>query len=162
MDLLLTTARQTETPLYVVVTMRSDFLGDCDAFYGLPEAMSDKQFLTPRLSRDQAREAIEGPARLFHAEVKPALVTSILNEIGNDPDQLPLMQHALQRTWRHAQGHRGEPGDGKLCLKSEDYEEVGGISFCACATMRIRSWPTSWGCRRKRCLARMRRRFVQR
>lgn len=126
-DLLLTSARQTETPLYVVVTMRSDFLGDCDAFYGLPEAMSDKQFLTPRLTREQARQAIEGPAGLFHAEVKPALVTSILNQIGNDPDQLPLMQHALQQAWQRAREHRGKPGDGLLCLRSEDYEEVGGI-----------------------------------
>ncbi len=33
--------------IYVITTMRSDFIGDCAAFYGLPEAVS----YTPILSR---------------------------------------------------------------------------------------------------------------
>ena len=48
--LLLQAAQQTEVPVYVVITMRSDFLGDCDKFRGLPEAISDSQYLIPRLT----------------------------------------------------------------------------------------------------------------
>lgn len=106
-SLLLATAAQRDLPIYVVITMRSDFLGDCDAFYGLPEAINDSQFLTPRLTRDQARDAIVGPARLFGGDVEPALVNQILNEIGNAPDQLPLMQHALMRSWTLARNSHG-------------------------------------------------------
>ena len=29
-------------PIHVVVTMRSDFIGDCARFHGLPEAVSRK------------------------------------------------------------------------------------------------------------------------
>ena len=74
--------------------MRSDYLGDCAQFDGLPEALNDSQFLTPRLTRDQRREAIEGPARVFDGRVEPALVNRLLNDMGSDPDQLPLMRHA--------------------------------------------------------------------
>src|SRR6516225_486625 len=38
-DLLLESARQQDVPIFVVLTMRSDFLGDCSLFAGLPEAI---------------------------------------------------------------------------------------------------------------------------
>ncbi len=50
-------------PVYVVLTMRSDFLGDCAQFQGLPEAVNDGQYLIPRMTRDERRFAITGPAR---------------------------------------------------------------------------------------------------
>lgn len=108
-DLMLSTARQTERPVYVLLTMRSDFLGDCDAFFGLPEAISDSQFLTPRLTREQLSEAISGPLGLFDATIAPEVINQIANEIGTDPDQLPLMQHALLRMWRVAQRRGSTP-----------------------------------------------------
>ena len=46
--LLLEAARQTDVPMYVVITMRSDFLGDCARFRDLPEAISNSQYLIPR------------------------------------------------------------------------------------------------------------------
>jgi energy-coupling factor transporter ATP-binding protein EcfA2 len=51
--LLLESARQQEIPIYVLLTMRSDFLGSCQEFAGLPEALNDSQFLVPQLSRDE-------------------------------------------------------------------------------------------------------------
>ena len=89
----------THPDVFVVITMRSDFLGDAAAFHGLPEAINDGLYLTPRLSREQLREAIALPAKLFGGEVEDALVNRFLNEAGNDPDQLPLLQHALMRLW---------------------------------------------------------------
>ena len=44
--LLLAAVARPEPPVYVVLTMRSDFLGECAHFAGLPEAMNDSQFLT--------------------------------------------------------------------------------------------------------------------
>ena len=87
--LLLATAEQHEVPVYVVMTMRSDFLGDCAVFHGLPEAINAGQFLTPRLTREQRREAIVGPAMVFGGQVEPALVNRLLNDTGEEFDQLP-------------------------------------------------------------------------
>jgi hypothetical protein len=61
--LLLETARQRERNIYVVLTMRSDFLGDCSILWNLPEAINEGQYLVPRMTRDQRAEAITGPSR---------------------------------------------------------------------------------------------------
>ncbi len=72
-------------PLFVILTMRSDFLGDCALFPGLPELLSDSQFLTPRLSRPQRRQAIEGPAKVEGGQVEPILINRLLNDMGAAP-----------------------------------------------------------------------------
>lgn len=91
-------AGQRQLPVYVVMTMRSDFLGDCDVFHGLPAALNRSQYLVPRLSRGQLRTAIQGPIRLFGATVSRTLVDRLLNDLGDDHDRLPVLQHALLRT----------------------------------------------------------------
>ena len=48
-------------PIFVVLTMRSDFLGDCAQFPGLAEAINAGQYLVPRMTRDERRAAIDGP-----------------------------------------------------------------------------------------------------
>jgi hypothetical protein len=121
--LLLASAAQVRAPIYVVLTMRSDFLGRCAEFDGLAEAVSDAQYLCPRLSRDQIRSAIEGPAEVFGGKVEPRLAARIVNDMGTDPDQLPLMQHALMRLWELAQARN--PSSPELRL--EGYEAEGGI-----------------------------------
>ena len=118
-SLLLATVRETDRPVYIVLTMRSDYLGDCALFDGLPEALNDSQFLTPKLTRAQRQQAIEGPARVFDGRVDPALVTRLLNDMGSGPDQLPLMQHALMRLWKGA----GVAG----VLNLADYADLKGL-----------------------------------
>ena len=97
--LLLEAIAQTEVPIYVVLTMRSDFLGDCTQFAGLAEAIKAGQYLVPRLSRDERRAAIAGPAQGAGATISPTLLTRLVNDVGDNPDQLSILQHALNRTW---------------------------------------------------------------
>jgi WD40 repeat protein len=123
-DLLLESARQEGLPVFVVITMRSDFLGDCSLFAGLPEAINEGQFLIPRLTREQCRAAVAGPAAAFGAAVEPELVNHILNDVGSNPDQLPLMQHALMRVWNRA---AAGAADGALVLTLAEYQAVGGL-----------------------------------
>ncbi|NNE34518.1 MAG: hypothetical protein HKN13_04750 [Rhodothermales bacterium] len=98
-DLLLRLSERRELPVYVAMTMRTDFLGDCDVFFGLPEAMNRGRYLVPRLSRQQLREAIHGPVLLMRERIAPRLLDRLLNELGDRPDRLPVLQHALLRTW---------------------------------------------------------------
>ena len=121
--LLLASANDGRVPIYVVLTMRSDFLGRCAEFDGLAEAVADAQYLCPRLSREQIAAAVEGPAKVFKGEVEPRLVAHVVNDMGTDPDQLPLMQHALMRLWERA---RARAPNAPL-LRLEDYASEGGI-----------------------------------
>jgi hypothetical protein len=121
--LMLASAAQRDVPLYVVLTMRSDFFGECAQLEGLAEAMCDALYLCPRLSREQIVAAIEGPARVFGGGVEPALVARLANDMGTDSDQLPLMQHALMRLWdQHGTGEAGAP-----VLRLDDYIAAEGI-----------------------------------
>ncbi|HEW97942.1 MAG TPA: hypothetical protein ENF37_04765, partial [Beggiatoa sp.] len=107
--------------IYVIITMRSDFIGDCAAFYGLPEAVNAGLYLTPRLTREQLSEAIALPATVFGGTVEEGLLNRLLNDAGNDPDQLPIIQHALMRMWQHAAGAE----EGVLTLAH--YEQIGAF-----------------------------------
>jgi hypothetical protein len=120
-SIMLALAKQRALPIYVVTTMRSDFLGDCDNFYGLPEAMNRSQYLVPRLTRKQRQEAIEGPVRLFGSSISPRLLDRLLNDVGEEADQLPVMQHALMRTWEDWERAKEGPID------LANYEAVGTI-----------------------------------
>jgi hypothetical protein len=126
----MTSSLTPEHPIFVVLTMRSEFLGHCDAFLGLPEAVSQSQFLTPRMTREQLKDAIVRPLELFGATPQTALVNRILNDVGTDPDSLPLMQHALLRTWQNAKERsEKQPFESKSAveLTTADYEKAGGL-----------------------------------
>ncbi len=100
--LLLEAAGQRELPIYVVLTMRSDYLGDCSQFWGLPEAINESQYLIPRLTRDQLREAMTGPISVAQGQITSRLIARLLNDVGDDQDQLPVLQHLLMRIWDEA------------------------------------------------------------
>ncbi|MCP4400038.1 MAG: CHASE2 domain-containing protein, partial [bacterium] len=123
-NLLLGSVKQEEMPIYVVTTMRSEFIGKCALFYNLPEIMNQGQFLTSRLTRSQQRESIVGPAQVFQTSIEPRLVNKLLNEMSAAPeqfDQLPLLQHCLMRMWLNSGGQNGEH------MTSADYDAIGGI-----------------------------------
>ena len=65
-DLLLSTAQARDPRVFVSLTMRSDFLGDCDAFHRLPQASNASQLLPPRLisgrTAGRHRTAVAGGA----------------------------------------------------------------------------------------------------
>lgn len=129
--LMLELSKQRRLHVYVVMTMRSDFLGDCDIFDELPKAMNRRQYLVARLTRPQQQEAIENPILLCGESIAPRLLDRVLNDLGEEPigkegewtgDQMPIMQHALMRTWNQWEKRRSGPID------LEHYEAAGTIS----------------------------------
>ncbi len=122
--LLLAAVAQSRFPIYVVITMRSDFLGDVSQFRALPESISGSLFLVPRLTRAQFQRAIEGPIRVAGGRIAPRLTNRLLNDLEDDADQLPVLQHALMRTWSAHMERWGadEP------LDTPDLEAIGALS----------------------------------
>lgn len=114
-------SRDKDVPIYVVLTMRTDFMEHCVEYPGLPESINDGAFIVSRMSREEQRAAIVGPVAVGGGEIAPRLVLRLLNSVGDDPDQLPVLQHALMRTWDHWQKKDGEVG----VLDVEQYEAIG-------------------------------------
>ena len=149
-SLLLEAASQKEVPIYVVLTMRSDFIGECGQFEGLAERVNQGEFLIPRLTREQYKRVIEGPIKVAGGQIAPRLLQRLLNDLGQQADQLPCLQHALMRTWDVkwvvGEGGRGEGEEkGKTTptassnpsthhpspntpLDLDDYQRVGKMS----------------------------------
>lgn len=121
--LILEASRQTELPIYIVLTMRSDFIGDCSQFHDLPEAVAAGLYLIPRMTRAERRAAIEEPVRIAGGSISRRLTNRLLNDAGEDPDQLPIMQHALMRTWEN--WNSGPPG---LPMDLQNYLAIGGMT----------------------------------
>lgn len=112
--LLAVTEARKQAPLYVVLTMRSEYMGDCALFYGLAEAMNRGSYLLPKMTRSQIEAAIAGPLRAFGAGIDNDLLQTLLNETeAAQQDGLPLLQHALRRIWESAE-KRGLPVRLKL------------------------------------------------
>jgi WD40 repeat protein len=63
------------------------------------------------------------PALVSGTEIDPALLTQLVNDVGDDPDQLSILQHALRRTWSH---WRQRGGEGPIALS--DYEAIGTMA----------------------------------
>jgi energy-coupling factor transporter ATP-binding protein EcfA2 len=104
-NLMLETARialKRNLPVYVVCTMRSDYIGQCSAFRGLPEYIGFSQFFVPRLKRKDLKQVIEEPAILSGNQISQRLIERLVYDIAEGVDQLPILQHALSQIWRVA------------------------------------------------------------
>jgi len=122
-NLLLETARialEENLPIYVIITMRSDFIGQCAAFRGLPEAIGFSQFFVPRLNRAQLQEVIEEPAMLSGNRIARRLTERLIHDMVEGTDQLPILQHALNQIWKMADEGRAE-------MDLVHYAMVGGM-----------------------------------
>ncbi|WP_051292932.1 hypothetical protein [Olivibacter sitiensis] len=123
-NLLLQAVNQSQYPIYVVLTMRSDFLGECTEFRGLPEAINQGQYLVPRMTRDERKEAISGPIAVAGGHISNRLLNLLLNDMGDNPDQLPILQHALMRTWDLWYSSEANEQDPPP-IDVDDYERIG-------------------------------------
>lgn len=107
-NLLLEAVHQFDEQIYVTITMRSDFIGECAKFPDLTQMINDSHYLIPQMTRDQKRTAIEGPVAVGGGKIAPRLIQQLLNDVGDNPDQLPILQHALMRTWSYWVDNRKE------------------------------------------------------
>ncbi len=138
---LLVSAARENTPIYIAITMRSEYLGACTLIEGLPEVINRGLYLTPRMSRDECRQAIVGPAEVCGFRIEDRLVNKLLNDLtdfapweaggghdqqrrlGRRADQLPLMQHVLNLLWQKARVRN----ETDIVLTLDDYEAAGGL-----------------------------------
>jgi energy-coupling factor transporter ATP-binding protein EcfA2 len=123
-NLILETARialKRNLPIYLVCTMRSDYIGQCSAFRGLPEYIGFSQFFVPRLKRKDLKQVIEEPAILSGNQISQRLIERLLFDLSDGVDQLPILQHALNQIWLAA-------SHGEEEMDLIHYAMVGGMT----------------------------------
>ena len=110
--------------LFVILTMRSDYLGACAGFEGFAETVNRCQYLLPRMDDFALLRAIHEPAPLYGGTVAAEVGDRLLFEARREQDPLPVLQHTLMRACRRARERHG-PGEG-WTVTAEDVAAVGG------------------------------------
>jgi hypothetical protein len=88
----------------IIIALRADFYERCAAYPELAGAVAAHQHLVSPMPPDRLREVIEEPAHLAGLELEDGLVDVILEDVGEEPGMLPLLEHALWEVWQRRVG----------------------------------------------------------
>jgi hypothetical protein len=85
--------------LFILVTMRSEFLGLCAQFSGLAQAINRSQYLLPKMDTENLLRAVREPARLYGGGISEQFAEELMMDARENEDELPLIQHGLSQLW---------------------------------------------------------------
>ncbi|OQY35727.1 MAG: hypothetical protein B6I38_01345 [Anaerolineaceae bacterium 4572_5.1] len=109
----------------IVITMRTDFIGDCAPYERLTALIEQHTKLIPPMKPEELQEAITKQAEAVGLRFDPDLVNTIMGDAAAEPGAMPLLQHALQQLWKHRRGR---------WLRSSTYRELGGVQKAIAST----------------------------
>lgn len=117
LDLLVEVATDAESADVVVLAMRADYYGYAAEHLAMAGLMAESHVLVGPLTAAELRAAIESPARRAGLLVEPGLAQAIMDDLADQPGNLPLLLTALLQTWERRRGR-------SLTLTA--YAETGG------------------------------------
>src|SRR5579862_752248 len=112
--------------IYILVTLRSEFLGECTRFAGLAETINRTQYLLPRMDTNDLLRAVREPATLYGGRVTERLAERLIGDARSGHDELPLIQHGLSRLWQF--GLDGCAPGARPTLDLPDYVSRGPLN----------------------------------
>lgn len=109
----------TQENITLVLTLRADFIGYVLSYRPFKDALQNytPQFLSS-MKREELQQAIELPAQKLEVELETQLTHRILDDVGEEPGNLPLLEFALTRLWEKQINRE---------LTHQAYEEIGGV-----------------------------------
>lgn len=103
----------------LVLTLRADFYADALAYRPFRDVLQQfAPMLLSSMNREELMTAIEMPAHKLGMNLQADLSRRILNDVGNKPGNLPLLEFALTQLWERQE-------DSQLTHKA--YGEIGGV-----------------------------------
>ncbi|MDW4904784.1 hypothetical protein RB628_05345 [Streptomyces sp. ADMS] len=115
---LLLAARDPDTRLRVLVSVRADFYARCAEHRELADALGGAGLLVGAMTAEELREAVTRPAAAVGLLVERELTARIVEEVLDRPGALPMLSHVLLETWRRRRGRM---------LTLAAYEAAGGV-----------------------------------
>jgi WD40 repeat protein/class 3 adenylate cyclase len=102
----------------IMITLRADFMGQALAHRPFADALQEASLMLGPMNRQELQMAIEKPAEMQGAAFEPGLVARILDDVGEKPGNLPLLEFTLTQLWECQT-------DG--WLTHADYESIGCV-----------------------------------
>lgn len=112
-----------EPQIYLMLSIRSDFLDYCSNYRELTEHLNKSKYLLPQMNRNDLKEAILEPFRVAGATVESGFEEYLMSDMEEVEPQMPLLQHALKQTWNHWKSR----GITNLPVSLEDYQATGAL-----------------------------------
>jgi hypothetical protein len=84
-----------DSSLVLLVTMRADFMGQALSHRPFADLLQEAALMMGPMTRDELRAAIVEPAAKQGAALEPGLVERLLDDVGEEPGHLPLLEFAL-------------------------------------------------------------------
>jgi WD40 repeat protein len=86
-------------PFVLLLALRADFMGQALAHRAFANALQNASLLLGPMTREELCLAIERPALKQGAVFETGLVERILDDVGEEPGSLPLLEFALTLLW---------------------------------------------------------------
>jgi hypothetical protein len=102
----------------LVSTMRADFLGNALSYPPFADVLRSADIKIRSMNRIELSEVIEKPAQKLGVTFESGLVERILDDVENQPGNLPLLEFALTELWKQQMGKQ---------LTHATYQEIGEI-----------------------------------
>ncbi len=122
LDQLLTAAQlahqQQRYELHMVLTLRADFVGQALGYRPVADVLQDTTLILGPMTRHELMQAVENPARKHGVSFEAGLIERILDDVGDEPGNLPLLEFALTLLWDWQIGNR---------MSHMGYEEIGRV-----------------------------------
>jgi WD40 repeat protein/energy-coupling factor transporter ATP-binding protein EcfA2 len=109
----------------VVITLRSDFLGDVAVYRVLSEEIQSHLEIIPPMNMDELHHAMEEQAKQVGLRFEADLSQQILDDVEGEPGAMPLLQHALWELWNRRHGR---------WLRASEYRAFGGVKQAITST----------------------------
>jgi energy-coupling factor transporter ATP-binding protein EcfA2 len=91
-------------PLSAVATLRGDYVGQALAHRALADRMQGAQQNLGPMTRAELEQCITGPAAKVAIAFEDGLVGRILEDVGDEPGNLPLLEFVLRSLWEGRDG----------------------------------------------------------
>ncbi|MGD2178569.1 MAG: BTAD domain-containing putative transcriptional regulator, partial [Anaerolineae bacterium] len=88
-----------QSPLVLLLTLRADFMGQALAHRPFADALQEGALMLGPMTREELHRAIEKPAEKQGAALEEGLVDRLLDDVGEEPGRLPLLEFALTLLW---------------------------------------------------------------
>ena len=111
-------ASSSTSSLVVVATMRADFLSNALSYRPFADVLQRGDIKLGAMNKAELIQVIEQPAQKLGIGFEDGLINRILQDVKNEPGNLPLLEFALTELWKRRAGN---------LLTHQAYEDIGEV-----------------------------------
>lgn len=109
---------QSQSSHVLVATMRADFLGNALSYRRFADVLQNADLKLGPMNHEELSQVIVKPADKLGVTFEAGLMERILEDVEDEPGNLPLLEFALTELWKRRKGKQ---------LTHAAYEEIGQV-----------------------------------